>query len=211
MGKPFLLNEGEKFGKLTVVKLNKKVEYTNPKGRKLLKKYYECKCECGNTVIVYQGKLTSGQTKSCGCITHKHNLYKSRIYNIYRGMKKRCNLETQKDYKDYGGRGIKVCEEWKEFLPFYDWAINNGYSDELSIDRIDVNGNYEPSNCRWITKKKQANNRRTNLILSYNNEKHNISEWANILNIPRYKIYQRLYAGWSIDETLSGNKKTNKY
>lgn len=207
MGKAILLKPGDKFGKLTIIKLAKKVEYKNPNGKSFLKKYYECRCECGNTTIVYQGKLISGQTKSCGCLNHKHNLYNSRIYNIYQGMKKRCLKPSQKDFIRYGARGITICQEWKNnFINFYNWAIKNGYKDDLTLDRIDVNGNYEPSNCRWATLKEQANNKRTNKVLFYNNENHNVTEWAQILNIPRHRIYQRLNAGWSINEALSGNR-----
>lgn len=209
MGKSFLLKPGEKYGKLTILKLAKIVEYINPKGRKLQKKYYECLCECGKKAIIYQGKLTSGQTKSCGCITHKHNLHNSRIYNIYAGMKKRCFSITQKDFKNYGGRGITVCDEWKnDFLTFYNWAIKNGYNDTLTLDRINYNRNYCPENCRWATPKEQANNKRSNLILNYNNESHNVTQWAEKLNIPRHLIYQRIYAGWKTNEVLSGRRHT---
>ena len=203
MGKSFLLKPGEKFNKLTVIELAETKLYINPHGRKLLKKYYKCKCDCGNEVIVYQGQLTSGHTQSCGCLTLKHGLWQSRLYNIWRGMLKRCNLKSSKDYMRYGGRGINVCEEWKnDFKTFYDWALNNGYDDTLSIDRIDVNGNYEPSNCRWQTAAQQANNKRSNVLITYNGETHNITEWAKKLNIPRHQIYHRIKANWSIEKAL---------
>lgn len=203
MAQSFLLKPGEKFNKLTVIELTETKLYINPQGRKLLKKYYRCKCDCGNEVIVYQGKLTSGQTKSCGCLTLKHGLWKSRLYNIWRGMLKRCNLKSSKDYERYGGRGINVYNEWKDdFKAFYDWAMNNGYNDTLSIDRIDVNGNYEPGNCRWVSAKVQSNNRSSNKLITYKGETHNITEWADLLNIPRHVIYQRLKANWSIEKAL---------
>lgn len=203
MGKSFLLKSGQKFGKLTVLELAEKRLYINPQGKKLFKKYYKCKCECGNEITVYQGQLTSGHTKSCGCITLKHGCWKSRLYNIWRGMLKRCYLATNKDYNRYGGRGITICEEWKnDFKTFYAWAMANGYKDDLSIDRINVNGNYQPDNCRWLTNKQQANNKRNNKLITYNGETHNITEWANILCIPRYLIYYRLKANWSIEKAL---------
>lgn len=203
MGTAFELQKGQKFGKLTVIELYEKKEYINPKGRRLLKKYYKCKCECGKETIVYQGKLTSGQTQSCGCLTLKHGMYKSRLYNIWRGMLKRCYSTTSKDYKRYGARGIKIDDAWKEnFINFYNWAINNGYKDNLSIDRIDSNLSYLPSNCRWVNSEKQANNRSSNQLITYNGETHNITEWANKLNIKRHVIYQRLKANWSIEKAL---------
>lgn len=203
MGKSFLLEPGQKFEKLTIIELAEKRLYVDPTGKKLFKKYYRCKCDCGNEVIVYQGKLTSGQTKSCGCLTLKHGLWKSRIYNIWRGILKRCYLKSSKDYKNYGGRGITVCDEWKnDFKAFYNWAMANKYEDNLSIDRINVNGNYEPTNCRWVKAKTQANNRSSNKLLTYKGETHTITEWAEKLNIARHLIYQRLQANWSIEKAL---------
>ena len=204
MGNPVLLKSGDKFGKLTVIELAETRLYVNPSGRKHYKKYYRCKCECGNETLVYQGQLICGHTISCGCAQKKaKGLWKSRIYNIYRGILKRCYQPSQRSYKDYGGRGIIVCKEWKNnFLNFYEWAIQNGYSDNLTIDRIDVNGNYEPSNCRWISAKEQMRNRRINHYVTYNNETHCISEWAEILNIPKHRIYQRLHKNWSVGRAL---------
>lgn len=124
-------------------------------------------------------------------------------------MKKRCYNLKYKRYNDYGGRGIKICNEWlNDFKVFYDWAMQNGYKDNLTIDRIDVNGNYEPSNCRWANIKTQANNKRNNRIIEYKGEFHTMSEWANIYNINYKLLHSRLKKGWNIEKALFTKKFT---
>ena len=203
MGKAFLLESGSKFGKLTVIKLDYMKLYKNPNGKSHYKKYYLCQCECGNTVSVYQGKLVSGHTTSCGCKIFKHGQWKSRLYNIWRGIKKRCYDKKNKSFKYYGAKNITISPIWKDnFKSFYDWAMDNGYQEDLTIDRIDNNGNYEPSNCRWKTSKEQANNRTTCRYLTYNGETHTVTEWAEITNIPRHRIYCRLNANKPLNEVF---------
>lgn len=117
---------------------------------------------------------------------------------------KRCFNENHQSYPHYGGRGITVCEEWRDnFQAFYDWAMANGYSDNLTIDRKDNDGNYEPSNCRWATNKEQANNKRNNRIITFEGETHDVTKWSEIKGIPRATIYTRLCRGWDIEKVLT--------
>lgn len=158
---------GQKFGRLTVIERAENDKYGKTK--------WLCQCDCGNYVIVLGCSLVNGSTKSCGCYNREvnanrlktHSLSKSRVYKCWTSIKDRCFRTNCKSYKNYGGRGITICDEWKnDFQVFYDWAMQNGYSDELTIDRIDNNGNYCPENCRWVDMKVQANNTRRNVIMN---------------------------------------------
>ena len=137
-----------------------------------------------------------------------HGMSHSRLHHIWNAMTQRCSNPKAISYKYYGGKGITVCDEWKSsFKSFYEWAMANGYADNLSIDRIDSNGNYEPSNCRWTTNKEQQNNTSYNHRLTYCGETHNITQWAEIIGISRMALYNRIRRGWDIERALTQKLK----
>lgn len=187
---------GKRFGKLLVIEESKE-----RKNNQLL---YKCLCECGNIHYVVSGDLRSNRVKSCGCLKHTHCKTHDRLYKIYNCMKTRCYNKHVNEYKNYGGRGIDVCSEWREdFMAFYNWAVNNGYKEGLTIDRVNVDGDYEPNNCRWVTKKQQANNRRNNIILTYKNKSQTLSQWADELGIKYATMYKRYKTEKSIEKLFT--------
>lgn len=173
-------------------------------------KLYKCKCDCGNIAYVTRSDLYNGHTKSCGCYRLSilksqgtHHMSKTRIYKIWCLMTARCCNKKSTSYADYGGRGISICNEWRGkdgFENFLKWSMENGYADNLSIDRINVNGNYEPLNCRWLTLQAQNRNRRSCVYLTYKGETHILTEWAEILGINRSTLSSRYHKGLSVEE-----------
>lgn len=142
--------EGKRFGMLLVVGRSEKKTGT---GRFL----WECLCDCGNTAHCKTGNIRNGASTSCGCVRTKHGGKGTRLYRIWAGMKNRCGQPESKYYKRYGARGVKVCGDWKDdFVKFRDWALLNGYINNLTIDRKDNDGNYEPGNCQWITRRENT-------------------------------------------------------
>lgn len=136
---------------------------------------------------------------------YKHGLYDHRIYKIWVKMRGRCSNPSYNEYKHYGARGIRVCEEWNDdFMKFYNWSMLNGYSDRLTIDRIDNDGNYEPSNCRWVTQKQQCNNYSRNHLITHNGETHTMQEWGEMLGVNVSTMSTRAWRGWSDEEILFG-------
>lgn len=187
--------EGKTFGKLHVIEYS----HTNKHGQSM----WMCRCECGEEKMVSGSHLLNGHTTSCGCIKkragdrlRKHGKRHTRLYTKWLGMKNRCFNANDRHFDCYGGRGITVCDEWKEdFEAFYDWAMANGYAENLTIDRINVDGNYEPSNCRWVTQKEQCINKRNTVYLEIGGVKKPLIEWAEILGVSRSTLYSRRRRG----------------
>lgn len=185
--------------------------------------YCICKCDCGNEKSVLLQNLLNGNTKSCGCYSieekkerktiHSHS--RTRIYRVFQYMKQRCYNPQNDRYNNYGARGIRICDEWlNDFSVFYEWAINSGYSDNLTIERIDVNGNYCPENCTWIPNSEQGNNRTNNHWVVYNGEKLTLKQLSRKYNIHIDTLSYRL-KHWDIDKAVNqpvqgGHKKCKK-
>lgn len=190
-----------RFGRLTIIK----TYYKQMKTRK--RKFALCKCDCGNNIEVRYDCLMNDNTKSCGCYNKdritKHGKYGTKLYKAWRGMKDRCYNIHDNHYKDWGKRGIKVCNEWiDDFQAFYKWAVDNGYRSDLTIDRINVNRNYEPDNCRWVDMKTQNRNKRNTKYITYKGETKSLAEWCEVYNSNYQKVWNRLRLGWSIERAL---------
>lgn len=199
---------GQKFGRLTVISRATKDELLNKKRYNQV--FWKCLCDCGNIKFVSGGHLRDGHTKSCGCLhdenaklaTRKHGMTNTRLHHIWTNMLQRCFNVKNPKYKNYGARGIKVCKEWTEFLNFYNWAVNNGYKKELTIDRINVDGNYCPENCRWVDSIVQMNNRTDNRWITYQGETHTLAEWGRLLGEKGELFKSRIAKGWEITQAF---------
>jgi len=211
MGSHYADLTGNRYGRLLVIKIAE---------RRNGKIYWLCQCDCGNVSYVTTGRLTSEElsTKSCGCyskeilkkqseingngIKYDKGDSSSRIYSIWRGMVRRChgNSSANKYYKD---RGIVVCDEWKDFFNFKEWALRSGYSDDFTIDRIDNDGNYEPHNCRWTDWKTQCSNTRKNRYIEINGQTKTLTQWSDEYNIDSSTLSWRIDSGWPEEEWLN--------
>lgn len=205
----------QRFGLLTVIEFYGSIS----KGQSKPARYWVCKCDCGNIVTVLANSLRQGRTFSCGCLrserlkerNEKHNMSHSTLYHAWSNMKERCFNKNNPRYKDYGYRGITVCEEWLDFDTFRKWSLENGFIERkqnnrslLSIDRIDNNGNYEPSNCRWVDNCIQANNKRNVKQYTYKGRTQSLSQWAREMGINLSTLHSRINRlGWSLEEALT--------
>lgn len=198
------IKEGDTFGYLTVIK---RVDNAKNGHSRWL-----CKCKCGKETVVMSTHITGGKIVSCGCYWNEKKYtfrrthgfaQKERLYTEWQSMKARCYSKTRAFYEYYGGRGIKVCDEWKQnYLAFREWSLKNGYKDNLTLDRIDVNGNYEPSNCRWVTMYEQSRNTRKNIFITYNGETRIMRDWARVFNISYYALGNRIRNGMKPEKAL---------
>lgn len=171
---------------------------------------WKCLCDCGKYTVVRSSNLKNGAVKTCGCSwltphNKSHNMSHSRIYMIWAEMRRRCQSPKDRSYANYGGRGICVCDEWScSFQQFYDWAVANGYTDALTIDRIDVNGDYTPENCRWIPKSEQSANRRSCLMIKYKGRTQNLKQWCDELGLNYKRTHNRItHLGMSFEDAIS--------
>lgn len=213
--RPHMDIAGKRFGRLVAVECVGKDAHGNY--------LWQCKCDCGNEVVVLQPSLISGNSGSCGCYTReraaeantKHGKRRTRLYTIYSNMISRCENANNLVYKHYGGRGVSVCDEWRsDFGAFFDWAYANGYDEnalrgQCTLDRIDVNGNYCPENCRWVAQKVQCNNRRDTLMMTYAGKTQSCSQWCEELGLSYDSVYYRKRKGLSDAEAIEGGKKNN--
>lgn len=204
---------GKRFGRLLVVERTN--DYVSASGGN--HKKYRCVCGCGSYAEVLKEHLMSGRTRSCGCLRKEngkptHREIHTRLYTIWGNMCNRCSNPNNPAWDRYGGRGITVCDEWKNYECFRDWAKGNGYTDELTIDRIDNSKGYNPSNCRWVDNYVQANNKRNNRLIEYNGQTKTLSEWARIIDIPYKTLHYRIVGlNWTVERAMTQPlRNTNK-
>ena len=201
---------GKRFGKLVAVEIA-------GKGRQNCS-LIRCVCDCGNEKLVTFSSLIHGGCASCGCLkkanierlgnlNKTHGKSKTKLYQIWKGMRSRCNNKNVRHYANYGGRGIKVCDEWNDYEKFEKWAYENDYKEGLTIERNDVDKGYSPDNCRWIPPSEQASNRTDTVFIEYKGIKKSIAVWARELNVTYGTLRYRKKKGWSDEEIIEGRRK----
>jgi hypothetical protein len=205
MAKHIQVKVGDKYYRWTIIKETQKMED---------KRCFVCKCDCGTVSTIRLSTLRQGKSKSCGCLARekaselgkkafRHGKCHTRIYQIWADIKQRCMNPKIVGYKNYGGRGISVCTEWFNFDSFYKWSVLSGYKKELTIERIDNNGNYEPSNCTWIPASKQIRNQRRSHRITYNDRTQILTEWAKEVGLKKNTLVSRFRNGWSTEKALT--------
>lgn len=186
---------GQRFGMLAVLRIS---------GSRSGDRMWACRCDCGQEVVVSGRNLRHGRTRSCGCLHGKsnrtHGLSRTPIYGVWNAMIQRCTNSNNKSYPDYGGRGIRVCDEWRHSDTFFRWAFESGYAKGLQIDRIDNDGNYEPSNCRWIDQSGNSKNRRNNRLITVYGITKTMTDWLSDIGVTRQALYSAERSG----ETAEG-------
>ena len=193
---------GKKYGRLTVLE--------RAGSNKKKNAVWLCRCDCGNLTKVTGTKLRNGHTQSCGCLNRemlgerntRHGGRREPLYVIWKNMRGRCSNKNTPVYKNYGGRGITVCEEWCDYSKFREWAIDSGYESGLELDRRDNDGGYSPTNCRWVSRKANNNNKRTNIVISYGNESRTATEWAEVLGMKVETILWRYHNWGDVERVL---------
>lgn len=197
------IQHGEKYGRWTIFK------EVPRRGRS--SRHFICRCDCGTERIVSLSHLRMGKSKSCGCFRRErtsevrstHGMSRTRLFSIWNDMVRRCSDKSRKSYKDYGGRGISICDEWLDFKTFMEWALENGYQQNLTIERMDNDGDYCAGNCTWIPKERQSTNTRINRLITYDGKTQCIAVWARELNIAYTTIISRFNKGLGPKECLS--------
>lgn len=198
---------GQKFNRLSVLS-----EAGRSKDRKVL---WLCRCDCGTELIVSGKRLRNGESKSCGCLKSEmttarntlHGHAGTPLYKVWQGMVKRCTNPNDRNFHKYGGRGIRVCDRWESFESFYA-DMSDGYAAGLTLDRINVNGHYEPGNCRWATQTEQQRNRTNNKLVTYEGSTKVLAEWCDQLGIPYKTVARRLNDGWSVERAFNAPVRT---
>lgn len=211
-------HSGEQYNRLTLIERVK--DEVSPSGS--ITERYLCRCECGVEKVIAWKHIKSGNIKSCGCYRNdkKSEIYKqvseklsvrntihgmtgTRLYRIWGNMMSRCSDRNNPAWENYGGRGITVCDEWHDSDSFFNWAFSNGYNDKLTLDRIDNEREYSPNNCRWADRTQQANNKRSNVMITYNGQTLTMAEWAKVLGINYKVLHNRFRLGWTIDRAFN--------
>lgn len=202
---------GQKFGRLTAVRLDHLDKDTGNSA------YWLFRCDCGNEKVLCGKFVSYGGTKSCGCLQKgqakqsntKHGESHTKLNYIWSAIKQRCFNPANRDYANYGARGITVCDEWRnDFISFRDWSYKNGYVEGMTIDRIDNNEGYSPDNCRWTDKIVQNNNRRSNHFVEWRGESRSLADWERVLGIKQRVLWARLNDGWSVERAFTTKAKT---